>query len=177
MITKRAFDLAVAVPLIIVLSPVFLVIGLLIRVFDGAPILYQSARVTTNGQLFTLIKFRTMRNVNSDSGVTGGQKSERVSRLGAVLRTSRLDEIPQLVNVIFGDMSFVGPRPPLPQYVNAYPALYSRVLASKPGITGLASVIFHKREERLLSRCSSPEETDAVYRRVCIRANGKNDEG
>jgi lipopolysaccharide/colanic/teichoic acid biosynthesis glycosyltransferase len=107
--------------------------------------------------------------------VSGGDKSARITRTGAFLRRSRLDEVPQLWNVLRGDISFVGPRPPLRQYVEAFPDVYARVLQSRPGITGLASVYFHAHEEHLLARCTSTAETDAVYRRACIPRKARLD--
>ena len=92
----------------------------------------------------------------------------RQTAVGKILRRFHLDELPQILNVIRGDISLVGPRPPLRIYVDAFPALYERVLRSRPGITGLASLRYHATEERLLAACRSPEETDAVYRRRCV---------
>jgi lipopolysaccharide/colanic/teichoic acid biosynthesis glycosyltransferase len=117
---------------------------------------------------FNLVKFRTMKPVTDDSGPSGGDKSYRITRTGGFLRRTRLDELPQLWNVLKGDISFVGPRPPLRQYVEAYPEIYTQVMKSRPGITGLASIYFSAHEERLLSSCRSGEETDRVYRRMCI---------
>jgi lipopolysaccharide/colanic/teichoic acid biosynthesis glycosyltransferase len=124
----------------------------------------------TPTEAFGLIKLRTMRPAppGSREGVTGGDKAARMSRLQRFLRRTRADEIPQLWNVIRGDMSLVGPRPPLRLYVEAFPELYARVLKSRPGITGLASLRYHAVEERLLAACRTPEETDEVYRRRCV---------
>jgi lipopolysaccharide/colanic/teichoic acid biosynthesis glycosyltransferase len=85
-----------------------------------------------------------------------------------VLRRWRLDELPQLWNVLRGDMSFVGPRPPLRRYVEAFPELYADVLRARPGITGLATLIYHAEEERLLAPCRTAAETEAVYVRRCV---------
>jgi lipopolysaccharide/colanic/teichoic acid biosynthesis glycosyltransferase len=111
----------------------------------------------------------------ADSGVSGGDKAARITALGRLLRRSRLDEIPQLWNVIRGDMSFVGPRPPLRQYVERFPDLYAQVLRSRPGITGLATLVYHGHEERLLARCATPEETDALYARACVPRKARLD--
>ena len=99
------------------------------------------------GVPFHLWKLRTMTVVREDSGVSGGDKAARITPVGRFLRRARLDEIPQLWNVIRGDMSFVGPRPPLRLYVERFPALYAEVLKSRPGITGLATLHFHAHEE------------------------------
>ena len=127
-------------------------------------------------QAFGLIKLRTMP-IGADrvGGVTGGNKQGGMSRMHRFLRRSRADEIPQLWNVIRGDMSLVGPRPPLRRYVLDYPELYGIVLHSRPGVTGLASLVYHGQEERLLAACNTPEETDTVYRRRCVPAKARLD--
>ena len=165
---KRALDLVVAGALLVLLWPVIALIALAILLREGRPVFYLAERMKTPEQGFTLIKFRTMPLGSGDGGVTGGDKSGRLSRLQRLLRRSRADELPQLWNVIRGDISLVGPRPPLRRYVEAAPELYARVLRSRPGITGLASLSFADHEERLLAPCRSAAETDAVYRRRCV---------
>lgn len=165
---KRFFDLFCAVILIILLSPSFLIVTIMILIWEGRPIFFISERMKTPTIGFRLIKFRTMKLVSEDSGVSGGDKKNRITQTGDFLRRTRIDEFPQLWNVIKGDISFVGPRPPLRQYVEAYPDIYAQVLKSRPGITGLASIHFSAHEEWLLSRCKNREETDQVYRRICI---------
>lgn len=173
--SKRLFDIAVAVLLTVILLPVMLVVALLIRVLDGAPILFISERMATPTKGFRLVKFRTMRPVATDSGVSGGDKADRITRTGNFLRRTRLDEVPQLWNVLAGDISFVGPRPPLRMYVERFPQIYGQVLKSRPGITGLASVYFHAHEEKLISRCRDQQETDEVYSRSCIPRKARLD--
>lgn len=116
-----------------------------------------------------------MKSTNTDSGVSGGDKSARITRTGPFLRRSRLDEVPQLWNVLRGDISFVGPRPPLRQYVERFPEIYGAVLRSRPGITGLASVYFHAHEEYLLAGSRSAAETDAIYVRSCVPRKARLD--
>lgn len=166
--SKRIFDLTVAVILSVILLPVIAITSVVILIIDGRPIFYISERMCTPEKGFQLLKFRSMKPSNENSGVSGGDKNARITRSGRFLRRSRLDELPQLFNVFRGDISFVGPRPPLRQYVERFPELYAQVLLSRPGISGLASVLFHKHEERLLRRSTSPEETDAIYTRACI---------
>jgi len=168
--SKRAFDLALSLVLAALLWPVLLLLIALLLVTEGRPVFYIAERMKTPEQSFGLVKLRTMRPAppGTDAGVTGGDKSARMSRLHRILRRTRADEIPQLWNVIRGEMSLVGPRPPLRLYVEAFPALYARVLQSRPGITGLASLRYHATEERLLAACRTPAETDAVYRRRCV---------
>jgi len=173
--SKRLFDLVVAISLSILLLPVIAATALAILVLDGRPVLYISERMKTTTQGFRLVKFRTMKPVAEDSGVSGGDKAARTTRTGAFLRRSRLDELPQLWNVLKGDISFVGPRPPLRQYVERFPEVYGAVLLSRPGITGLASVYFHAHEERLLARSRSTDETDAIYSRICVPRKARLD--
>ncbi|MFZ3581915.1 sugar transferase [Loktanella sp. DJP18] len=174
--SKRTLDLGLALLLAVLLAPVLAVLLAALALTEGRPFLYVSERMRSPTRAFGLIKLRTMP-VGADrvGGVTGGDKQQRMSRMHRLLRRTRADEIPQLWNVIRGDMSLVGPRPPLRRYVEDYPDLYGAVLESRPGITGLASLVFHGHEERLLAACATPEETDAVYRRRCIPAKAQLD--
>lgn len=165
---KRLFDVVLALLLTAVLAVPALLISLWILVADGAPVLYRSERMRTPDQAFRLWKFRTMTVAPADSGVSGGDKTARITRTGRFLRRTRLDEIPQLWNVLRGDISFVGPRPPLRQYVDRFPLIYAQVLQSRPGITGLATLHFHRHEERLLAQCKTAKETNQVYEQRCI---------
>lgn len=165
---KRLFDLGLALLLSAVLAVPFALLLLVLLIRDGRPVFYVAERMKAPGVPFRLWKLRTMTVARQDSGVSGGDKSARITPTGRFLRATRLDEVPQLWNVIRGDMSFVGPRPPLRLYVERFPRLYAEVLQSRPGITGLASLHFHRHEEYLLSRCGTAEETDAVYARRCV---------
>ena len=173
---KRALDLGLALVLAVLLAPVLMVLLLALALTEGRPFFYVSERMRAPDRAFGLIKLRTMP-VGADrvGGVTGGDKQRKISRMHRLLRRTRADEIPQLWNVIAGDMSLVGPRPPLRRYVEDYPDLYAAVLRSRPGITGLASLVYHGHEERLLAACTTPQETDAVYRRRCIPAKARLD--
>lgn len=172
---KRLFDLALAILLGVVLLPVIVIIALIILIRDGRPVFYISERMKTPTEGFGLVKFRSMSVTEADSGVSGGDKTARITGTGAMLRGKRLDELPQLWNVLVGDISFVGPRPPLRQYVERFPEIYGKVLQSRPGVTGLASVRYHAHEERLLARTATPEETDAVYARACVPRKARLD--
>lgn len=167
-LSKRLFDLAFSLILLPFLVPAIALIYMAIIVSDGFPGLYRSERMKDFATGFTLLKFRTMRVVREDTGVSGGDKTSRISPMGKFLRRYRLDELPQIFNVIRGDISFVGPRPPLRQYVEKFPDTYKEVLRSRPGITGMATIFFHKHEENLLRGCSSAEETDKVYSDRCV---------
>ena len=165
---KRLFDLFFVSLLLVILSPVIVILLVWLLIREGRPVFYVAERMKGPDEPFNLWKLRTMTVVDEDAGVSGGDKTRRITETGAWLRAKRLDEFPQLFNILKGDLSFVGPRPPLRQYVEAYPELYARVLQSRPGVTGLASIVYHKEEAALLDRCATPEETEAVYTRVCI---------
>jgi lipopolysaccharide/colanic/teichoic acid biosynthesis glycosyltransferase len=172
---KRLTDLALALALGALILLPSLALAALLWAVQGRPILHRSERIGMNCQPFGLWKFRTMAPDPTDGGVSGGDKASRVTPLGHSLRRLRLDEIPQLWNILRGEMSFVGPRPPLPHYVERFPGLYARVLRSRPGLTGLATLHFHAREARLLAACRSPGETDAVYVRRCVPRKARLD--
>lgn len=172
---KRLFDLFFVTLLIVILGPILLAVLIWLLWKEGRPVFYLAERMTTPTRSFRLWKLRTMTVVSHDTGVSGGDKAARITKTGAWLRSKRLDEFPQLWNILKGDLSFVGPRPPLRQYVEANPEIYAEVLKSRPGVTGLASIAYHKHEAALLARCQTPEETDAVYSRICIPAKARLD--
>lgn len=172
---KRLMDIVLALILVAILFVPTLVVALAVLVSDGRPLLYPSKRMKAPGKSFTLWKFRTMTNTARDASVSGAYKQSRITPIGRVLRRKRLDELPQLWNILRGDMSFVGPRPPLPRFVRLCPDTYAEVLKNRPGVTGLATLIYHRHEETLLSRCHSQSETDAIYLRQCVPAKAKID--
>jgi lipopolysaccharide/colanic/teichoic acid biosynthesis glycosyltransferase len=173
---KRLFDIALALLLMVPALPLMAALWLAIRLCDGPPALYAAERIGRHGRPFTLWKFRTMVEAEGpEMGVSGGDKAHRVTPLGAVLRRWRLDELPQLFNVLAGSMSFVGPRPPVRQYVERFPQVYAPILRARPGITGLATAVLHAREDRILAATRSAEETDAVYVRRCIPRKARLD--
>lgn len=128
----------------------------IILISDGRPILFRQTRVGINNSDFLLNKFRTMR---VERGVASGTfdagDSSRITKVGAFLRKTKLDELPQLWNVFIGDMSFVGPRPEVRKWVDAYPKRWEKVLVVKPGITDPAS-IYYRNEEELLAQADDP---------------------
>ncbi|MBT0957797.1 sugar transferase [Alphaproteobacteria bacterium KMM 3653] len=167
---KRLFDIVLALILLVPGLPAMAIIAVIILLRDGRPVLFVSERMRAPGQAFRLYKFRTM-SLSDDLSIIrplGGDQVHRVTPIGRVLRRTRLDELPQLFNVLKGDISFVGPRPPLRKYVEAYPEIYARVLATPPGITGLATVLYHAHEEWILGQETSAEATEAAYRRRCV---------
>lgn len=172
---KRLFDICGALFLALVLWPLIVFVAWTVWRNDGRPVLHVSERMNTPDRAFGLVKFRTMRTDPADAGVSGGDKAARITPTGARLRRRRLDELPQLWNVLRGDISLVGPRPPLRVYVERFPDLYAEVLKARPGISGLATVIYHGHEERLLARCRTAAETDAVYARSCVPRKARLD--
>jgi len=167
-VSKRIFDVVLALLLLIPVVPLSLALAALIWLREGRPVFYLSERMRSADTSFLLLKFRTMQIVAQDSGVSGQDKAHRITPSGAMLRRTRLDELPQLWNILRGDMSFVGPRPPLRQYVEMFPELYAQVLVSRPGVTGLATLLFKDIEARLLATSSSADETEAIYVRRCV---------
>jgi lipopolysaccharide/colanic/teichoic acid biosynthesis glycosyltransferase len=158
-IIKRLFDLQVSVFGLIFLSPLFIVLGCLIKLNDKGPVFFIQKRVGERGRLFDLYKFRTMSSFGAyENGVFEPGNSRRITSLGKFLRRSKLDELPQLINVLKGQMSIVGPRPEVEKWVAVYPDKWQRILTVRPGITDRASIEF-RDEEELLSQSSNPEDT------------------
>lgn len=155
--SKRIFDLFFVILGLIALSPVYIVIALLIKFKDGGSVLFKQERVGKNGKHFKVLKFRTMV-VNAEKlgdKVTTGN-DPRITPIGAILRKYKLDELPQLFNVLKGEMSLVGPRPEVPEYVEFYPEEIKKVVLSvQPGITDIASIEF-VNENELLTNSDDP---------------------
>ncbi|MCK0122137.1 sugar transferase [Loktanella sp. F6476L] len=166
--SKRLLDVILALVLSVLLFVPFVMLLLVLLLIEGRPLFYVSERMMTPDRAFALIKLRTMRASAGNTGVTGGDKEGRISPTYKALRKSRFDEVPQLLNVLRGQMSFVGPRPPLRIYVEDFPTLYAQVLRNRPGITGLASLRFHAHEEMLLAKTTTAAQTDHVYRTRCV---------
>jgi lipopolysaccharide/colanic/teichoic acid biosynthesis glycosyltransferase len=161
---KRIFDVAVAAAGLLLTLPLFLVLALAIVLESGRPVLYRGRRVGRDGRPFRICKFRSMV-VAADrvGGAITTAGDSRVTRVGRFLRRTKLDELPQLLNVLSGDMSLVGPRPEHPDYVRLYSPDQRRVLTVRPGITGAASVRY-RNEEQLLRG----EDPEALYRSVIM---------
>lgn len=174
-LSKRLFDILFALAILPIVLPVGLIVAAALLLTQGRPLFYAAERMKTPTRGFRLWKFRTMTTVTRDSGVSGAHKAARITPAGRVLRRFRLDEVPQLWNILAGDISFVGPRPPLRQYVERFPEIYGPVLRSRPGVTGLASIHYHRHEEWLLARCRTAAETDRVYCARCVPAKARLD--
>jgi lipopolysaccharide/colanic/teichoic acid biosynthesis glycosyltransferase len=139
---KRILDLAIAIPLLVVLAPVFAIVAILIRRDSPGAAFYRQTRVGLDGCEFRLIKFRTMVNGAEfiGAGLDNDADDPRITKVGARLRALSIDELPQLINVLIGDMSIVGPRPTLRDQVERYTPAQRRRLRARPGITGLAQI-------------------------------------
>lgn len=164
---KRIFDVTMAIVGILVSSPLLLVLALWIKLSSKGPILYGQTRVGQHQKLFKLYKFRSMV-VNADklgSSVTTGH-DPRITPVGRFLRRTKLDELPQLWNVLRGDMSFVGPRPDVPEIISAYTPEMMQILNIRPGITSIASLHLYQEEEIL----SLAQDPDDIYMRVVVPA-------
>jgi lipopolysaccharide/colanic/teichoic acid biosynthesis glycosyltransferase len=155
-IPKRLFDFAAALAGLIVLSPVMLAVAVAVRTTSSGPALFIQARVGRHGRLFRCAKFRTMRLGAHVHGTVTTAGDDRITAIGRFLRRWKLDELPQLWNVLTGRMSFVGPRPDVPGYADQLQGEDRRVLELLPGITGPATLLF-REEERLLALAKDPK--------------------
>ena len=162
---KRLFDIIFSGCGLLLLSPLFLVLAMLLRLADRGPILFRQQRVGQGGKLFWILKFRSMVVDAERFGLSVTKDGDpRITGIGRFLRKTKLDELPQLWNVWRGEMSFVGPRPEVPRYVAKYSEAQKRVLALKPGITDLATLEFRNEEELLLAAT----DTERFYLDYCI---------
>ena len=155
----RFFDFILSLVGLVVLAPIFIVLAIWIKIDSKGPVFYKQVRVGQNGIDFGLFKFRSMV-VDADKKglITVGGRDPRITRSGYFIRKYKLDELPQLINVLVGDMSLVGPRPEVRKYVNLYTDEQQKVLSVKPGITDYASIEYMDENE-ILGKSSDPEKT------------------
>ncbi|QYR10325.1 sugar transferase [Prevotella sp. Rep29] len=157
MILKWIFDRLASTMGLLILWPILLLVAIMIRVkMPGGPVIFKQKRVGQDGKLFTMYKFRSMTDSHSGSSVSVAGES-RITPLGAKLRKYKLDELPELWNVLKGDMSFVGPRPDVPGYADKLEGRDRNILKLKPGITGPASLKY-RDEEELLAKIENPQK-------------------
>jgi lipopolysaccharide/colanic/teichoic acid biosynthesis glycosyltransferase len=155
---KQLFDVIGATCALILLAPLLVVLGILVKVTSRGSVFFRQERVGKNGKVFSLVKFRSMSPVAHEKALPITASGDpRITTFGALLRRYKLDELPQLWNVLKGEMSFVGPRPELPTYVAIYPGRERNTLSVRPGITDPASIAF-RHEEELLGSVADPEE-------------------
>jgi lipopolysaccharide/colanic/teichoic acid biosynthesis glycosyltransferase len=152
---KRAFDVAASAAGLVMLSPVLLAVAAAMKLLDPGPVLFSQTRAGLVGRPFKIFKFRTMRAGGGGPQITTGEDA-RVTPIGRLLRRTKIDELPQLFNVLRGDMSVVGPRPEVPKYVELFKDDYALILTVKPGITDYAAIKY-RDEEAVLSAYRDPE--------------------
>lgn len=156
---KRCFDIIFSIVGLVILSPMLLVIAITILLDSKGPVIYKQDRVGKNAIDFKIFKFRTMRlDADKQGLLTVGDRDPRITKVGYFLRKYKLDEFPQLFNVLIGNMSFVGPRPEVRKYVNYYTESDQEILQLKPGITDYASIHF-RNEAELLKSATNSEKT------------------
>jgi lipopolysaccharide/colanic/teichoic acid biosynthesis glycosyltransferase len=154
---KRLFDLFVSIAGLTVLAPLLLAIAVLVRLECAGPVLFRQARIGRHGVPFEILKFRTMYESTAIGPQLTVSGDPRITRIGRLLRATKLDELPQLVNVVRGQMSLVGPRPEVPRYIALYPPqVRDVVLSVRPGITDEASILF-RNESAILAAAADPE--------------------
>lgn len=156
---KRLFDIFISLSGLLILSPIFLIFALAILIEDGGPVFYKPKRVGRFGYLFTMYKFRTMI-VNAEFVGPASTSSDdnRITKTGKFLRNHKIDELPQLINVLFGDMSVVGPRPEIKKFTDMFSSNEQKILSVKPGITDWAS-IWNSDEGQILNGSLDPDKT------------------
>ena len=153
---KRTFDILLSVFAIFLLFPLFLLVSFLIVIDSGFPIFFLQKRIGRDAKEFNIIKFRTMKTNNENITITVSDDS-RITRIGKYLRKTKIDELPEILNVLFGQMSFVGPRPDVKGYADKLKGANRKILALRPGITGPASLKYYN-EEYILSQKSNPKK-------------------
>lgn len=164
LILKRIFDICASLILIVLLSPIILFFSIWIKLDSNGPVFYRQERVTQYGKVFRIFKFRTMvNNADKIGNLVTSKNDSRITKVGEKIRKYRIDEIPQLFNVLIGEMSFVGTRPEVQKYVNQYtPEMYATLLLPA-GVTSLASIEFKDEDEILERYTSKGRETNEVY--------------
>ncbi len=164
LILKRIVDIVISFILLVILSPIMIIIALLIKIDSRGPIFYRQERITTYGQKFKIFKFRTMVQDADKMGslVTIG-KDPRITKIGSKIRKYRIDEVPQLINILIGQMSFVGTRPEVEKYVEKYNDEMKATLLMPAGVTSKASIEYRNEDEIITTFLNEGEKTDDIY--------------
>lgn len=164
LLLKRLFDIIVSLILIIILSPVLLILSIWIKLDSEGPVFYRQERVTQYGKMFRIFKFRTMvTNADKIGSLVTTQNDSRITRVGNKIRKCRLDELPQLFNIFVGDMSFVGTRPEVKKYVDAYTNEMNATLLLPAGVTSLASIKYRDEDEIIKEKTDEGKTVDQAY--------------
>ena len=162
---KRIFDIICSIGGLLLLGPLLILISCIIKAGDGGPVFYRGIRVGLNGKLFRIYKFRTMvMNAEKLGGPSTADDDPRITKLGKLLRKYKLDEFPQLINVLKGDMAVVGPRPEIKSEVNRYAPEWNVIFSVKPGITDLSSIKFRNEGEIIAN--SGINDAHEAYRKI-----------
>lgn|SRR5574344_186942 len=161
---KRIFDIIMSLILLILLSPIIIILSIIIKIDSKGPIFYKQERVTTNGRKFKIFKFRTMvQNADKIGSLVTVGNDCRITKVGKAIRKVRLDELPQLINVLIGDMSFVGTRPEVQKYVDYYTEDMEATLLMPAGITSIASIKYKDEDTILEKAVKNGKNTDNAY--------------
>ena len=164
LILKRFFDIVMSMILLLILSPIFLVLAIWIKIDSQGPVFYRQERVTQHGKIFRIFKFRTMiSNADQIGALVTTQNDTRITKVGEKIRKCRLDEIPQLINILIGDMSFVGTRPEVRKYVDAYTDEMKATLLLPAGVTSSASISYRDEDEVISKYVDNKHSIDDVY--------------
>ncbi len=161
---KRLFDIIISLILLVILSPFFLIIAIAIKMDSKGPIFYKQERITQYGRTFKIFKFRTMvQNADRIGSLITIGEDPRITKVGKMIRKCRLDEISQLINVLIGDMSFVGTRPEVKKYVDKYTDEMKATLLMKAGVTSRASIQYKNEDEIITKYLNKGEKVDDIY--------------
>ncbi|PIP13351.1 MAG: hypothetical protein COX49_02310 [bacterium (Candidatus Stahlbacteria) CG23_combo_of_CG06-09_8_20_14_all_40_9] len=158
---KRVFDVLLSLVAVVLLSPPLMAIAMLIKLDSRGPLFYKSKRMGKDAIPFYMYKFRSMLNNSSGSKITT-RDDKRITRIGRILRKWKMDELPNLFNVLSGEMSLVGPRPEVPEYVKKFRKTYNIILKVKPGVTGLSQIKYVNESTHLTTECADKEYTNTV---------------
>jgi len=161
---KRMMDLIGSLILLIILSPIMIIVGILVKIDSKGPVFYRQERITTYGRTFKIFKFRTMvQNADKIGSLVTLGEDPRITRIGKVIRKFRIDEIPQLINLLIGDMSFVGTRPEVKKYVDKYTDEMKATLLMPAGVTSTASIKYKDEDEIISTYINKGEKVDDIY--------------
>lgn len=161
---KRAFDFIVSLIMVVIISPILLILAILIKLDSEGPVFYRQERITTGGKKFRIFKFRTMiQNADKIGSLVTVDKDPRITKVGEKIRKVRLDELPQLLNIVKGDMSFVGTRPEVAKYVEQYSDEMMATLLLPAGVTSLASIEYKDEDEIISAHTALGESADEAY--------------
>ena len=161
---KRFLDFIGSLILLILLSPILIILAILIKIDSKGPVFYRQERVTTNGKIFKIFKFRTMiQDADKRGALITGKQDSRITRIGNKIRKCRLDELPQLINILKGEMSFVGTRPEVKKYVDMYTDEMKATLLMPAGVTSMASIKFKDEDEIISKQTKSGKTVEKAY--------------